>query len=85
MMNEYQLWASTYDSVEMMRKHRVSDNALEIKRVSSPFCTRAKSLRDAAKQFQETDMYNAFLSSHVGKKVYLYYINDESVLVRIDL
>ena len=84
-MNEYRLWASTYDSVELMRKHCVSDHALEIKRVSSPFCAQAKSLQDAAKQFRASEMYNAFLSSHLGKMVYLYHINDESVLVRIDL
>ena len=84
-MKKYQLWASTYESVETMQKHQASDHALEIKRISSPFIVLAESLQDAAKQFQKSKIFDDFSSNNSGKVVYIYSIDDKSLPVRIDL
>ena len=48
-MRIYYLWASTYESVELMEKHHESDYALELlsRRVSDPFHVLAESPQDA--------------------------------------
>lgn len=83
-MKKYQLYASTYESVEQMRAHQQSDHALEIKRHSGPFYTSAEKPQEAARQFQETEQFDAFLSQHTGKTVYTYYINNAGDPVKIE-
>ena len=86
-MRIYYLWASTYESVELMEKHHESDYALELlsRRVSDPFCVLAESPQDAAEQFQESMQFEAFVSRNAGKLVFIYYINNDGLLVRIDI
>ena len=83
-MKKYQLYASTYESVEQMKAHHISDIALEIKRSSSPFYTSAKTPQEAARLFQETKQFDAFLSQHTGKTVSTYYINNVGDPVKIE-
>jgi hypothetical protein len=68
-----------------MQRHQASDYALEIKRISSPFSVLANSVQDAARQFQETEIFDAFVSSNIGKNVYIYSIDEKAMPVRIDL
>ena len=86
-MRIYYLWASTYESVELMEKHHESDYALELlsRRVSDPFHVLAESPQDAAEQFQESTQFAAFSSRNIGKTVFIYYINDAGLLVRVDI
>ena len=86
-MRMYYLWASTYESVELMEKHHESDYALELlsRRVSDPFCVLAESPQDTAEQFQESMQFEAFVSRNAGKPVFIYYINNDGLLVRIDI
>ena len=79
------LWASTYESVELMEKHHESDYALELlsRRVSDPFHVLADSPQDAAEQFQESPQFEAFLSRNVGKSVFIYYDDDAGRLVQV--
>ena len=86
-MRMYYLWASTYESVELMQKHHKSDYALELlsRRVSDPFHVLAESPQDAAEQFQESMQFAAFLSRNIGKTVFIFYINDAGLLVRLDI
>ena len=86
-MRMYYLWASTYESVELMEKHHESDYALELlsRRVSDPFHVLAESPQDAAKQFQDSTQFEALLSRNVGKPVFIYYNNDTNELVRVDI
>lgn len=84
-MKKYQLYASTYESVEQMKAHHISDIALEIKRSSRPFYAFAETPQEAAKQFQETEEFDAFWSLHGGKPVSTYYINDIGDPVKIEL
>ena len=85
-MRMYYLWASTYESVELMEKHHESDYALELlsRRVSDPFHVLAESPQDAAEQFQESPQFEAFLSRNVGKPVFICYDDDAGVVVRLD-
>ena len=83
-MKKYQLYASTYESVEQMKAHHISDIAVEIKRSSSPFFTSAETPQDAARLFQETEQFDTFLSQHAGKMVSTYYINDAGDPVKIE-
>ena len=85
-MRIYYLWASTYESVELMEKHHESDYALELlsRRVSDPFHVLAESPQDAAEQFQESTQFDAFLLHNIGKTVFIYYINDAGQLVKVD-
>lgn len=84
-MRVYYLWASTYESVELMEKHQESDYALELlsRRVSDPFHVLAESPQDAEEQFQESMQFAAFSSRNIGKTVFIYYINDAGLLVRV--
>lgn len=86
-MRSFYLYASTYESVELMHRHYESDHALELRtsRVSAPFYVLAESPQDAAKQFQESPQYEAFSSQNVGKSVYIYHRNDTDCLVRVDI
>lgn len=86
-MRMYYLWASTYESVELMEKHHESDYALELlsRRVSDPFHVLAESPQDAAEQFQESTQFEAFVSRNIGKTVFIYYHDDAGVLVRVDI
>ena len=85
-MRIYYLWASTYESVELMEKHHESDYALELlsRHVSDPFHVLAESPQDAAAQFQESPQFEAFLSRNVGKPVFIYYQNDAGILIWLD-
>ena len=83
-MKRFKLYVSTYESVEQMRAHQQSDHALEIKRYSGPFYTSAETPQEAARQFQETEQFDAFLSQHSGKTVYTYYINNAGNPVKIE-
>ena len=67
-MKKYQLYASTYKSVEQMKAHHISDIALEIKRSSGPFFTSAETPQEAARQFQETKQFDVFCRSMLGKR-----------------
>ena len=53
-MRMYYLWASTYESVELMEKHHESDYALDLlsRRVSDPYYALAESPQDAAEPFR---------------------------------
>ena len=84
-MRIYYLWASTYESVELMEKHHESDYALELlsRRVSDPFHVLAESPQDAAEQFQESLQFEAFLSRNVGKSVFIYYDDDAGRLMPV--
>lgn len=84
-MMQFKLYASTYESVEQMKAHHISDIALEIKRSSRLFYASAETPQEAAKQFQETEEFDAFLSLHGGKPVSTYYINDIGDPVKIEL
>lgn len=84
-MKRFKLYASTYESVEQMRAHQESDRALEIKRSSNPYYVNAETPQEAAKQFQETEQFDVFLSLHGGKPVSTYYINDIGDPVKIEL
>lgn len=86
-MRMYYLWASTYESVELMEMHHESDCALDLlsRRVSALFHVLAESPQDAAEQFQESTQFEAFSSRNIGKPVFIYYINDADTLVRADI
>lgn len=83
-MRQFKLYASTYESVEQMKAHYISDIALEIKRSSGPFYASAETPQEAARQFLETEQFDAFLSQHTGKTVYTYYINNAGDPVKIE-
>lgn len=83
-MKQFKLYASTYESVEQMKAHHISNIALEIKRYSGPFDTSAETPQEAARLFQETEQFDAFLSQHAGKTVSTYYINDAGDPVKIE-
>ena len=84
-MRIYYLWASTYESVELMEKHHESDYALELlsRRVSDSFRVLAESPQDAAEQFQESTQFEAFVSRNIGKTVFIYYDDDAGRLVQV--
>ena len=69
-MRIYYLWASTYESVELMEKHHESDYALELlsRRVSDPFHVLAESPQDAAEQFQESTQFEAFYHAMLANR-----------------
>lgn len=83
-MRQFKLYASTYESVEQMKAHHISDIALEIKRSSGPFYASAETPQEAARRFLETEQFDAFLSQHTGKTVYTYYINNAGDPVKIE-
>ena len=84
-MRIYYLWASTYESVELMEKHHESDYALELlsRRVSDPFHVLAESPWDAAEQFQVSPQFEAFLLRNVGKPVFIYCDDDAGCLMPV--
>ena len=84
-MRIYYLWASTYESVELMEKHHESDYALELlsRRVSDPFHVLAESPQGAAEQFRESTQFEAFLSRNIGKTIFIYYQDDAGRLMPV--
>ena len=84
-MRKFRLFASTYESAELMKRHHQSDCALELipDRISDLFDIIDDKQEKALERFLDSTQYKTFLTRCAGKTVYFYYLNELGEPVRI--
>ena len=85
-MRRFYLFASTYESAELMKRHHQSDCALELTpdRISDLFETIDDTQEKVVEQFLDSIQFETFMTRCTGKTVCIYYLNELGEPVGID-
>lgn len=74
-MKNYNIFASVYESVDIMRKSYVRDKALDILNNSKPVNIKAEYLNDAVDKYMGSNELEDFVEGK--ERAYFYFINEE--------
>lgn len=76
-MKNFKLFASVYSSAKQISAAATRDGALELHDNSEVWTCTAECLKTAIVEFQNSKLYDDFMSEHINQTVYTYVFNPE--------